>query len=347
MLFLIAAFTAVTSLGATEALASNPPLFDGNSPIDIRLSADWDKLLRDRQSKPKRHAAILTVNPETAASQSFDITVSLRGKSRRRKENCEFPPLLLNFKREQVADTLFDGQNKLKLVTHCTKLGRTRVTSDDRLHSEYLLYRIYNLITPNSYKVRPVSITYSYMTKRTSHNHVAFLIEHKSDLAKRTGGTLINKPTVGVNSLSKRPSSLAALFNYFAGNTDFNFTQGPKGDSCCHNAISMTKGDEIIPIPYDFDATGFVDPPYAKHTAGPRLRSITQRLYRGFCAHKDGLDFAKERFLTTKPAIDELLATYPEISGPRRKKLQRYSRQFFSTLTNPKQFERKIQRECR
>ena len=173
------------------------------------------------------------------------------------------------------------------------------------------------------------------------------MIEHKSALAVRTGSDLVKKTKVSVNILSGEPSSLAALFAYFAGNTDYNFTQGRRGDDCCHNAVALTKNDETIPVPYDFDVSGFVDPPYAKPPPNVKVKKVTQRLYRGFCAHKESIAFAKERFLNARSEIDQLLASYPSISTQRRTKLQRYSEKFFAILSDPKQFERKIIRECR
>ena len=257
----VAALACLGSLAAEPRPFAEPPLFTDHTPIEIQLTANWGKLVRDKDSKLSKYPASLTIGANTATPQTLAVTLQPRGKSRRLSEICSFPPLSLKFANAQVANTLFESQTKLKLVTHCAKLGRNRSVFEDRLHSEYLLYRIYNLLTPNSFKVRPVNITYGYQKKKTTHTHPGFLIEHKSALAVRTGSDLVKKTKVSVNVLSGEPSSLAALFAYFAGNTDYNFTQGRRGDDCCHNAVALTKNDETIPVPYDFDVSGFVDPP--------------------------------------------------------------------------------------
>ena len=62
----------------------------------------------------------------------------------------------LDFKRKQTQGTLFEGQNKLKLVTHCKEAFAKR----DYLAAELLTYRLLNLLTDMSFRVRPLAITY-------------------------------------------------------------------------------------------------------------------------------------------------------------------------------------------
>ncbi|NIP93601.1 MAG: hypothetical protein GWN18_19895, partial [Thermoplasmata archaeon] len=69
---------------------------------------------------------------------------------------CEFPPLRLNFKKGQLDETLFDGQDKVKLVTHCRNGDRY----EQNVVKEYLVYRLYNVLTPLGFQVRMAHITY-------------------------------------------------------------------------------------------------------------------------------------------------------------------------------------------
>lgn len=339
----------MSSLAWSAALppSNSPPLFNEHTPIDIRLSADWGKLLVNVNSDSKRYPATLTIGAGTSEEQVLNVEVRPRGNSRRRKENCAFPPLALKFDAEEVAGTVFAAQSKLKLVTHCTTLGRHKSVYSDRLHSEYLLYRIYNLITPLSFNVRQVNIAYSYPGRSKSTVHPGFIIEHKSAIARRTGSEIVKQPRITKAELDPRQTSLANFFAYFAGNTDFNFRLGPKEKDCCHNAIALADETNIIPVPYDFDISGFVDPPYAKPSEKLKIRNVSQRLYRGFCAHQEGVSFAAETFMQQRATIEDLLATYPAISEARRKKLQRYTKKFFTTLSNPDQFQQNITDACR
>ena len=349
------------------------PLFASHEPIDIQLTADWGTLARDRQLAPPYYEAsiqvvsqigsqigsqIVSEQPQSIEAREttpvnsgklMPIKVRPRGKSRRDKETCAFPPLRLNFSRKQTMNTLFAGQDKLKLVTHCAALGNKRTPYNDRLHSEYLLYRIFNLITPNSFQVRRFNVSYinSKQRNKKASTQPAFAIEHKSALAARVGAALATDTKFTLESLDAYQASVGALFAYFAGNTDYSFTRGPKPDDCCHNSIALRTDSAVLPIPYDFDSTGFVDPPYALPATQLRLRKVTQRLYRGFCTHHKELDAARDAFLTARMRIETLIKEYPQISESRRKKLTRYTAEFFSTLDNPALFDQRIRNRCR
>jgi len=333
----------------TAETAETAPLFASHAPIDITLIADWAGIAREqRTSPPYSEAELIAV-----AAQSFEAAIPLkirpRGKSRRVKEHCAFPPLRLNFTTKEMAGTLFAGQDKLKLVTHCTRLGNSSQTYSDQLHSEYLLYRILNLLTPNSFLVRRLNITYAYPADRNKRaaTHPAFVIEHKSALADRTGTELAEAPRFSLRSLNAYQAELGALFAYFAGNTDYSFTRGPSTDECCHNSIALRGIEDVLPVPYDFDSTGFVDPDYAAPAQKLRLRTVTQRLYRGFCRHQDELAQAKEAFSLAQPSIEALIQEYPDISEKRRRKLSSYTAAFYNTLNNPRAFQRRIKDRCR
>jgi len=333
----------------SAAAADLAPLFTSHDPINVELTADWSKIARDRAAEPAYYEGSLRLEPHQPSNTLIPLKIRPRGKSRRNKDNCGFPPLRLNFSTKQMVDTAFAGQDKLKLVTHCARLGVTARDFSDRLHSEYLLYRILNLLTPNSFQVRRLNITYSHQdkpNKRTS-THPAFLIEHKSALAARTGTQLAERAVFSLESLDANQAELGAMFAYFAGNTDFSFTRGPETSECCHNSVALQGGDVVLPVPYDFDSTGFVDPPYAAPAVSLKLKKVTQRLYRGFCSHQGELEAVRQRFLSVQASIEQLIQHYPDISDKRRKKLKSYTAGFFATLSDPKLFERRIKGRCR
>ncbi|MEJ0065739.1 MAG: hypothetical protein WDM85_10185 [Caulobacteraceae bacterium] len=57
---------------------------------------------------------------------------------------------------------MFQGQHRLKLVTYC----RPQPTTNRRVILEYTAYRLYNLITPISYRVRSAQVTYRSSERR-------------------------------------------------------------------------------------------------------------------------------------------------------------------------------------
>ena len=90
----------------------------------------------------------------TAEGVEHAIAVRNRGNSRLRV--CEFPPLRLDFDRDATAGTVFEGQNKLKLVTHCRNYDR----GEQDMLEEYLTYRLFNALTDASFRVRLLRIRY-------------------------------------------------------------------------------------------------------------------------------------------------------------------------------------------
>ena len=106
------------------------------------------------------------------------VTLSVRGNFRRDGANCRFPPLYLNVPKKAVKHTLFAGQDKLKLVTHCQ--------TDEYVVREWMVYRLYNLLTDLSFRARLARVTYAdSLRKRPDETHWGLLLEDDADLAKR------------------------------------------------------------------------------------------------------------------------------------------------------------------
>jgi len=331
---------------AAEAI---PGLFDQSTPLKLEVEGPFRDLSRDRDPEPIWRDATLKLSQGT--KQSFSVRLKPRGRLRRRPDICEFPPLWFNFKRSEVAHSIFAGSNKLKLVTHCGRLGAKSVQYADRVHSEYLLYRIFNKISDLSFRVRAVDITYvdNSQSKGAARRYTqpGFFIEHKNTLAARHDGLLVKKRSMAVRELNAEYAAKASLFAFFAGNTDFSFLRSQGTENCCHNAVPLTSKGETYAVPYDFDSTGFVDPPYAAPSEDLDLLKVTSRLHRGYCAHSTSLPQAIEEFQTVRQETLSLIQDYPYLSNSRRKKLLRYSNKFFQILDNPKKTQRLLVNRCR
>ena len=105
-LFLITVFS-------LQAGAADLPLFASDEMLDIVIEVPMKTLVRERDDRPVLEGTISYVD-ESGETVSIGMTLTTRGKSR--LAYCSFPPLSLNLKRNQAKDTLFDGQNKLKLT---------------------------------------------------------------------------------------------------------------------------------------------------------------------------------------------------------------------------------------
>ena len=302
------ALLAVLAGVAAPALAESTPLFEDDTPLRGVLTFEaFDG------------PATLDLDGRT-----FPLKLEQRGKSRR--EHCRFPPLRLNFKRKTLSGTVLEGQNKLKLVTHCSGSDHKR----GNLAAEYLIYRMYNQLTEQSFRVRWIDMTYVRNGRPTQTG--AFLIEHKRSVAKRLGIQAMKTGRVKRSQLQPDASARLNLFAYMVGNTDFSLLSGPPGDDCCHNVVPFQSGDEVIPIPYDFDATGLVNPGYAAPAEQLSIRKVTQRLYRGFCIHDEALAGAKEQLAGKREALLNMVSAQPNLPDRKRKQTTRYLTGFFDRL---------------
>src|SRR5215471_18909284 len=127
------------ALLASGARAADTGLFTSTEPLVLRLEAPL-ATLENRRSKPEYHDATLKFQ-DGNGERSVDVRVRVRGKSR--LQACDFPPLLLNFKTGELVGTVLEGEDKLKLVTHCQGYD----AYDQYLRLEYLVYRALGLVT--------------------------------------------------------------------------------------------------------------------------------------------------------------------------------------------------------
>ena len=74
-------------------------------------------------------------------------------------------------------------------------------------------------------------------------------------------------------------------------------------------------GNPYFPVPYDFDASGFVDAHYALPPVKMGVRRITDRRYRGFCINNDKLAATLDLFREKKPALMGILEGEDRLAG--------------------------------
>jgi hypothetical protein len=211
---------------------------------------------------------------------AVDLRVRARGKSR--LAACSFPPLRLNFRTGDLAGTVLEGQDRLKLVTHC----EPREANAQWVHLEYLAYRVLNLVTESSLRARPVEVTY-FDTEREREvaSGPGILLEDEEQFAARQNLHPIEEQTVKRARYDQSALALVGAFQYFIGNTDWSALAASDGESeCCHNVIPLARNDGLlVPIVYDFDSSGIVDTSYALPDERLGISSVRQRLYRGTC----------------------------------------------------------------
>ena len=103
-----------------EKFFSGSRLFDNDDMLHFRLVGKLNKLFNDRNKNATYHPMLLQYMQKDSSFVSIELMVKTRGHFRRIKGNCKMPPLLLNFpKGEKIKNSVFEKQNKLKLVVPC------------------------------------------------------------------------------------------------------------------------------------------------------------------------------------------------------------------------------------
>ena len=318
------------------------PLFASHELLRLTLEAPLGEVIRDAvDDSPDgpEPSGILRVG-----SRAIPIQLSAFGNSRLRV--CELPPLKLTVKPSAVADTVFEGEETLRLVTHCGADDG----SDRFVLLEYLVYRMYGLLTEPALKVRLAEIEYRDTARGPrGRSALAFFVEDINRAAARHGLEWLTIERQALDDLVRSEVSLFALFQFMIGNTDWSVLRGPAGERCCHNVAVLgdSEGGSRDLLPFDFDSAGLVNAPYAVPAVQLGLLKVTQRHYRGFCSNTEFLPESVARFRALEPQIEDLLSD-ASLPHPRARAVARkYLGQFFKIISDPKKLDKKIRRRCR
>jgi hypothetical protein len=332
---------ALTLVLAAPAAAQAPePLFAANEPIHIRIQAPLSNLARNRNS-PGSIAGTLT----DPAGQILPVNLQLRGITRRTSEICDFPPLRVDFAAAPPATSLFAHQRRLKLVTHC----RNSASFQQYVLLEYAAYRMFNLLSPKSFRVRLANIDYVGTDGRAIAARVGFFIEDLGDVAKRNGVKQSHGPSrIPVEDLNPADAARYALFQHMIANHDWSMRAGPEGDDCCHNAklIGPLARGTTVPIPYDFDFSGFVNPPYATPPDELHLSSVRERFYRGYCMHNNEVLAAARQFRDARPQLLATINSTPGLDARSQQRAVAFLEPFFADIATDASVSAKLLAHC-
>lgn len=309
-----------------------------SDPLVITLTTNIKRIRGDKSEKaPWRWAAISYAD---ANGKKVVIPTRIRTRGIWRLKNCEFPPVRLDFKKEDTKGTVFQGIDKPKLVNYCR---------DDDIYEQYIaleaqLYRVYNLLTDASHRARLIKVNYDDSASgKTEATRAAILLEEGDIVAARLGGQVLKLKGAVADNLDPFHDALVGVFQYMIGNTDWSI-------SALHNVEIIGLPDGIaVPIPFDFDFSGVVDARYA--TVDPKL-SITRvrdRLFRGYCVPTEEYTKVFDLFKAKKDAIYGL---YNDPTGKmvlRPKLIEgtlKYFDDFYKTITDPRRAKAEILNSC-
>jgi len=315
-------------------------LFAGDEIFEINLRVPLSKLMRQAKNAPGVSGSL-----ELDDGTSVPMTCKKYGISRLRE--CQLASLAMTVTENDVLDTPFEGQRTLRLVTPC-RLGGDY---DKYTMLEYLVYRSYAVIAEPALQVRLVRVRFQN-SKKPGKDVVryAFFIEDIGDAAARGGRAWLDIQSQRTSDLDATQLTVMTLFQYMVGNTDWSAVKGRSDDRCCHNvAVFGEKGGDLNTVlPFDFDQTGLVNPPYAA-PPDPSLgiQRVTDRKYRGLCEHNHQLPTAITLFNEKRPELEALFRRDELPYQKERERALKFIAGFYDTINDPRKLEKKILSTCR
>jgi hypothetical protein len=332
--FAAATLSILSSANPVRAADGPKPLFASDDVLSLTLTGPLDSISRDIAAKPV--PGVLKVGG--AAPETLPVNLSARGITRRRKEICAFPPLRVEFAEKPGPSSIFKGQKHLKLVTHCQRTAEYQ----QYLLLEYTAYRLYRALTPESFNVRLANIDYTGKDGKAFITRLGFFIEDVDDVAKRNGQErLKGVRRITASQLDAAAAARYAVFEYMISNLDWAMTAGPAGVDCCHNArLVGAEGATgasmgLIPVPYDFDYAGLVNPPYAVPPEAIHVANVKVRRYRGYCAHNEEAKAFLADIATRRDSLMAILNGTPQLEDRTRRTAERYLGDFFEEAGSP------------
>lgn len=311
-------------------------LFDTDELLNIKLSGNLRDLFNDRGEKVQNHDLVVSYINENRSEVSVPATARTRGHFRKSSDVCKYPPLLLQFaKTGAAASSVFSDQTKLKLVMPCQ--------GNEYVVKEWMVYRLYNLVTPMSLRARLVQVQLEDTKKKSNSDpFYGILLEEDQQMARRNNVVVVNKKALQPQQTENTAFLTMAVFQYLIGNTDWSvqYQQNIKFVAADQNAVPIT-------VAYDFDHAGIVGAPYAMPAEALEMASVRERRYRGYCI----TDMSRYADVVTlynhlKKEIYTLYASCPLLDDKYKKATQKYFDEFYAILNNPNDLQKQFGYPC-
>ena len=302
-------------------------LFDKDEPLELSVKTDMKNLV----GKKVKGAEIYTSITWKSADSTFtgDINLSVRGNFRR--QECYVPPLKFNF--DTASTPQFKGLGSLDMTCQC-KQGSSFA---QLVYKEYMCYKMYNLLTDKSQRVRLVNLNIEDKEgKKKAVSVPGFFVEDLDVTAKRNQCKKIKVQKIFDENTDRKQMTLVAMFQYMIGNTDWSVYAN-------HNIKFLKDSSDATRKPYsvayDFDFSGLVNAPYAIPDPLLGTETVTVRVYRGFPRRIEELQEMADLFTSKKDEIYAMINGSALLDSGSKKEMTSYLDEFFSLIKNPRKMK--------
>ena len=330
-----AIFILLNSALRAQQIFKQDLLFSNKKPLKIKLNYSNKNLNKNTNDSTFIKSKLIFFEKKT----NKEIQVSLRARGNFRRKHCYFTPVKIKIKKSDALNTIFSDNRTLKLVLPC-KNNRDK---NDNILKEFIAYKIYEIISPYYFKTRRLEVDYTNQKnkKGINYNLAGFLIEDDDKVAKRFDGKIV-KRKISPLAMDDFNSVNLSFFNFLIGNTDFSSAHQ-------HNGKLLFYEKKIIPIPYDFDLTGWVKPKYGLGITNRLGYSFEERNYIGFKRGKNIYSKVRNHYLRLKEKIFNTVELYEsEFEYKKSYNLMMdYLRGFYEILEDDKLYDNLIISEAK
>ena len=291
-----AIFILLNSALRAQQIFKQDLLFSNKKPLKIKLNYSNKNLNKNTNDSTFIKSKLIFFEKK----KNKEIQVSLRARGNFRRKHCYFTPVKIKIKKSDALNTIFSDNRTLKLVLPC-KNNRDK---NDNILKEFIAYKIYEIISLYYFKTRRLEVDYTNQknNKGINYNLAGFLIEDDDKVAKRFDGKIV-KRKISPLAMDDFNSVNLSFFNFLIGNTDFSSAHQ-------HNGKLLFYEKKIIPIPYDFDLTGWVKPKYGLGITNRLGYSFEERNYIGFKRGKNIYSKVRNHYLRLKEKIFNTVELY-------------------------------------
>ncbi len=302
-------------------------LFEKEDPLELSIKTDMKNLIGKKEKGKPIYSSIVWKSGDSVISSPVDVNA--RGNFRR--VECFVPPLKFDF--DTATAPQFKGLGGIDLTCQC-KLG---ASFTQLIYKEYMAYKIYNIITDKSQRVRLVNLTIEDADgKRKPTTVPGFFIEDLDVTAKRNICTKIKLDKLHTENTDRRQMTLVAMFEYMIGNTDWSVYAN-------HNIKLLQDTGAVSAKPYavayDFDFSGLVNAPYAIPDPMLGTESVTQRVYRGFPREIGELKEMAQHFLSKKDDVYGAINGSKYLDSRSKKDLINYLDEFYNIIKDDRKLK--------
>lgn len=289
------------------------------SGIRLTFANDLDELQRGKYDKDYLPT---TLQLQVGTAPSLELSGQVRTRGNVRLKVCANPSLKVKLKKGALRAAGFSDLNEWKIVLQCsnTKVGA------GYLHRERFVYDLHALYSTYHHRTIPVTLTFGPGTTEVIEG---FLVEDEEQLALRYQSTILDAGRVSTQGIHRPSYVNMCLFSYLILNTDWHISN-------LHNVefINPQGTNDLIPIPYDFDYSGFVGASYAVPRETLGIQSIYDPKWLGKNITYEELKPVIAHFEAVRPHATQLINETPDLENRDRQRMLKRLNAFHKILAS-------------